>query len=114
MNWRLPGAELPNMLSRHCLITSLFLILALAWTGRPLTGAAPGKGKLPASAPSFAADIRPLLEAKCLRCHGEKVRRADLDLRSVAAILKGGESGPAGIPGKPDESPLYEKVHSGA
>src|SRR5262249_19882148 len=59
-------------------------------------------------------DIRNLFQAKCVRCHGEKVRRAGLDLRTPAAALKGGESGPAVVAGKPEKSLLYEKVHSGA
>ena len=48
-----------------------------------------------------------------MRCHGEKVRKADLDLRTPAGVLKGGESGPAVVAGKPDKSLLYEKVHKG-
>jgi hypothetical protein len=64
-------------------------------------------------APSFRDDVRPLLEAKCWRCHSGKTRRKDLDLSSPAGILKGSESGPVIIPGKPGESLLYEKVHSG-
>jgi Protein of unknown function (DUF1549)/Protein of unknown function (DUF1553)/Planctomycete cytochrome C len=64
-------------------------------------------------APSFRDDIRPLLEAKCIRCHGEKVHKADLDLSTPAGILKGGESGTAIVPGKPEKSPLFEKVHKG-
>jgi mono/diheme cytochrome c family protein len=67
-----------------------------------------------ATAPSYADDIRPLLQSKCSKCHGDKVRKADLDLTSPAGILKGGESGRVVVPGKPDESLLYEKVHTGA
>lgn len=63
--------------------------------------------------PQFERDIVPLFRAKCLRCHGDKGRKADLDLRTVAAILKGGESGPAVLAGQPDKSPLYLKVHEG-
>ena len=36
----------------------------------------------------------PLFQAKCLRCHGEKSKKAELDLRTRAGILKGSESGP--------------------
>ena len=84
--------------------------------GQPAPGAGPTEQKAgpQARVPSFGGDIRPLLQAKCLRCHGEKSRKADLDLRTRAGALKGGESGPAVVPGKPDESPLYEKVLSGA
>ncbi len=97
----------------------LLLFLPLTTTGaerHALSGAAPRteKKKAPAPAPSFDREIRPLFEAKCTRCHGAKVRRADLDLRTHASVLKGGESGPAVVPGKPDKSPLYEKAHSGA
>jgi hypothetical protein len=63
--------------------------------------------------PRFETDIQPLLQAKCLRCHGTKVKKAALDLRTHAGALKGGESGPAIVPGKPEQSPLYQKVHEG-
>jgi mono/diheme cytochrome c family protein len=63
--------------------------------------------------PRFESDVLPLFQARCLRCHGSKRRRADLDLGSAAAVLKGGESGPAVVPGKPEKSLLYEKVHKG-
>jgi mono/diheme cytochrome c family protein len=66
-----------------------------------------------AKAPRFETDVLPLLQAKCLRCHGEKAKKADLDLRTRSGILKGSESGPVVQPGKPQESLLYEMVHKG-
>ena len=63
--------------------------------------------------PSFEKDVRPLLDAKCARCHGGKTKKADLDLSTPAGVLKGGESGPAVVAGKPEKSLLYEKVHKG-
>jgi mono/diheme cytochrome c family protein len=63
---------------------------------------------------TFATDVSPIVHAKCVRCHGDKTRKADLDLRTVEAVLKGGESGAVVVPSKPDKSPLYEKVHAGA
>ncbi len=91
-------------------IALLHLLAALAWGGwgYPLTGAAE-----PVSVPSYQQAIRPLLEAHCRRCHADKVHKADLDLSTPAGIRKGGESGPAVVPGKPDDSPLYAKVHAG-
>jgi hypothetical protein len=68
-----------------------------------------GKSKTPV----FEAGIEPLVKAKCLRCHGDKARKADLDLGTRAGILKGSESGPVIVPGKPAESKLYEMVHEG-
>jgi mono/diheme cytochrome c family protein len=102
------------MSRRHFTLWLLLLALMLAGPRRHVcSGAKAGKEKTP-EAPSFTKDIRPLFQVKCVRCHGEKMRKADLDLRTLAAALKGGESGPAVVPGKPDSSPLYEKVHSGA
>jgi mono/diheme cytochrome c family protein len=65
-------------------------------------------------APNFETDVRPLLLAKCARCHGEAPRKAGLDLRTAAGARTGGESGAAVIPGKPGNSLLYEKVHDGS
>src|SRR5438067_2129640 len=66
-----------------------------------------------ASEPSFESDIHPLFRAKCLRCHGEKGRKGELDLRTLAGVLKGGESGAVVVPGDPEKSLLYEKVREG-
>ncbi len=64
--------------------------------------------------PEFATDILPLFRAKCLRCHGGAARKADLDLSTFAGVRKGGETGPVIVPGDPEKSLLYEKVHDGA
>ncbi len=103
------------MSQRHSPVWPLVLALALAGAGpRAASGAAKENEGPPARAPSFERDVRPLLQAKCWCCHGEKSRKADLDLRTLAGALQGGESGPAVAPGQPDRSPLYEKAHSGA
>jgi hypothetical protein len=61
--------------------------------------------------PTFRADIRPILQAKCVTCHGTSDKlKGGLDVRTVAAILKGGESGPALVRGEPERSPLWEAV----
>jgi len=65
------------------------------------------------AAPSYARELQPLLQAKCGRCHGEKDRKAALDLRTSAGIRRGGESGPVISPRRPDESPLYLRVQAG-
>ncbi|MBY0229082.1 MAG: hypothetical protein K2W96_07375, partial [Gemmataceae bacterium] len=61
----------------------------------------------------FEKRIRPLLVEKCLSCHGDKPK-GGLRLTSRAALLQGGDSGPAVVPGKPDESLLLKAVrHEG-
>ena len=61
----------------------------------------------------FARKIQPLFKVKCLTCHGDDPEKlkGDLDMRTRAGLLKGGESEePALIPGKAMASPLYLAV----
>lgn len=58
----------------------------------------------------FETHVRPVLAQQCLHCHGAKRQRGELRLDSHAALLKGGESGPAIVPGRPDESLLIEAI----
>jgi formylglycine-generating enzyme required for sulfatase activity/mono/diheme cytochrome c family protein len=55
----------------------------------------------------FLQDVKPILEATCLGCHGSEKPKANLRLDSRAGALKGGDDGAALVPGKPKESPLY-------
>src|SRR5262245_31413756 len=70
--------------------------------------AAPGATKV-----VFETDIAPILEARCVKCHGHGQTKAGLDLRRKFAMLKGGDSGPALAPGKPGESLLIQRVEKG-
>lgn len=67
-------------------------------------------GQESASARIFRQRVAPILENNCLMCHGELVQRSGLDLRSEAAILKGGSRGPAVVPGRPDQSLLIKLI----
>ena len=58
----------------------------------------------------FEKVVRPLLVGKCVGCHGETKQKGDLRLDSLAAMLKGGESGPAVVPGKPEQSLIVTAV----
>src|SRR5438128_1333581 len=59
---------------------------------------------------SFSADIRPVFEATCWKCHGSGIQLSKLDLRTRDAALKGGARGAAIVPGKAAESRLYRVV----
>ena len=58
----------------------------------------------------FEKRIRPVLHEHCTDCHGAEKQKGELRLDSRAAMLEGGESGPAIIAGKPDESLLLKAV----
>ncbi|MCX6956142.1 MAG: PSD1 and planctomycete cytochrome C domain-containing protein [Verrucomicrobia bacterium] len=66
----------------------------------------------PADAAFFESKIRPILIDRCYKCHskeGDKVK-GGLLLDSREAVLAGGNTGPALVPGKPDESLLIQAV----
>src|SRR5215210_4490932 len=58
----------------------------------------------------FETKIRPLLVERCLECHGEKKQKGGLRLDSKSGWEKGGESGTALVPGKPEESLLLKAI----
>lgn len=58
----------------------------------------------------FEAKIRPVLVGTCFRCHGDTKTSGELRIDSRAALLKGGESGPAITPEKPEESLLIRAI----
>lgn len=62
---------------------------------------------------SFSRDVAPILVKRCLECHNERDASAGLILSDKAAVFKGGESGPAVVPGNLDKSLIIEKVRSG-
>ena len=59
----------------------------------------------------FEAQIRPLLIERCYKCHSGKKTNGGLALDTRSAWQKGGESGPAIIPGKPSESLLIQAIN---
>ena len=80
------------------------LLSALLLTFAPIAAAAS-----PDADALFVRRVLPLLQDKCLACHGndEAKIKGGLDLRTRAELMLGGDSDkPAIIPGKPDESPL--------
>jgi hypothetical protein len=64
----------------------------------------------------FEAKIRPVLVQECYSCHAATAKKvkANLLLDTRAATLKGGDTGPALVPGKPKESLLLKALrHEG-
>ncbi len=63
-----------------------------------------------AAAPDYARDISPIFRKYCSGCHNANDREGELSLTSYDALLKGGESGAAIVPGKSSESRLLKLV----
>jgi len=69
--------------------------------------------KINAQEQFFLQKIRPLLEQKCLGCHGKTPDdiKGEYIMLNREALIKGGESGePAIIVGKPEQSPFWNAV----
>lgn len=59
----------------------------------------------------FQRDVAPILEDRCISCHGEDEQESGLRLDRRANMLRGGDSGLAAVvPGKPESSYLIEAV----
>ena len=57
----------------------------------------------------FEREILPVLKNNCMACHNQTKAKAGLVLETPQAILKGGDSGPAVVPGKAAESLLLNR-----
>jgi Protein of unknown function (DUF1553)/Protein of unknown function (DUF1549)/Planctomycete cytochrome C len=81
---------------------ALLLAAIICWTGRAAA----------ADDEFFEKKVRPLLVERCHGCHSAAAKklRGGLRLDSRAGVLKGGDSGPAVVPGQPDKSRLIEAV----
>ena len=63
----------------------------------------------------FEKEVRPILTARCVECHGagKGDPKGGLSLMTRSAALKGGDTGPAVVPAKPKESLLVSAVEYG-
>ena len=73
------------------------LVLIAAVVGVSLIAKAADTDKLPPASTketvTYAADIKPIFEETCIKCHGPQKQKAKLRLDNRAAVLKGGEDG---------------------
>src|SRR5262249_27743885 len=107
MMMRLAYRVMPACLTAALTVVFLFGVS----TAAPQTGTAvPSKME---AEKLFQQTILPLLKRKCITCHGDDPKKVhgELDLRTRAGMLKGGQSGiPALVPGDPANSPLFVAV----
>lgn len=62
----------------------------------------------------FDERVAPILEKRCLPCHNEELKNANISFLDRDSLLSGGTLGPALIPGRPDQSLLIAALrHEG-
>src|ERR1700722_9771179 len=88
----------------------MFLGLALT-TVVAVSGTSARAGVPDAASESFfELNVRPVLAGTCVKCHGAKKASGGVRLDSREALLAGGETGPAVVPGDPQGSLLIQAV----
>lgn len=89
-----------------------FATLAFGWFafGEPASTAFGGYSRQ--TQVDFERDIRPLLHARCIECHGADKQQSGLRLDHKAAALKGGAGGAVIVPGNSAASELIRRVSS--
>ena len=58
----------------------------------------------------FETEVRPILVNRCYDCHGDKKQKGGLRVDDISHLKLGGDTGPAFVAGKPDESAMIEAV----
>jgi hypothetical protein len=90
--------------------TGLKLTLPILLASMSLVSAQLGSAQTgPATPDFFETKVRPILVTNCYACHTNS-QLGGLRLDSRAALLKGGQSGPAVVPGDADKSLLVQAI----
>ena len=101
-----------------------YIVICLALSATSFAVAADDATKTAASADPafpdsaiefFEKEVRPVLSNRCLECHGngKDEPKGGLSLKTRQATLKGGDTGPAVVPGKLKESLLISAIEYG-
>ena len=91
-------------------IDGLRVAVAVGLTCSLMTASLPAQQSPPPQRDLFEIHVRPTLVKHCIKCHGDAKQEGGLRLTSLQGLLKGGDSGPVVVPGKPGESLLLEAL----
>ena len=89
------------------------MLIATSWASGAARADEPkpaGVSPPPEAVEFFESRVRPILVERCVKCHGPQKQSSGLRLDSREAVLKGGDTGPAVVPAKPEESLLIQAV----
>jgi hypothetical protein len=62
---------------------------------------------------SFANDVLPIFENRCIKCHGGEQMKKNLDLKTYASLMTGSENGSVLTPGDAANSLLAQQLING-
>ncbi|WP_428099880.1 c-type cytochrome domain-containing protein [Candidatus Rariloculus sp.] len=129
--WLHAGGRTVHEMTRHGIGAALVVLVALAghYGGnlthgssylaeyapgplRALAGLEPRRPPVTslAMADPFLDVVRPVLRQRCSGCHGDDRQRGGLNMSTYDALLAGGETGPAIVPGNAGQSEIYYRT----
>jgi mono/diheme cytochrome c family protein len=91
-------------------VVSVAIALLAAGPVGTLLRAQSGQASPPVAPISFATDIQPIFERRCLSCHGETMQGGKFDLRSRDSAYQGGTRGADIVPGSAEQSRVYRRI----
>lgn len=97
---------------RNLLVLTVWLWLLPMSLAEVAAGADATENIQPEAEITFEKQVRPILKAYCIDCHGGEETHGGLDLRQRRFILRGGENGPGLVPGSATSSHLLTRVLS--
>lgn len=74
---------------------------------------APATEAATTGAVSYVNDVKPILDAKCIKCHGVETKKEGLDMLSYDSLMVGSRQGPVLIPGNATDSLLVQLIVEG-
>jgi hypothetical protein len=98
---------------RLALILAAVTISVCAGSSGRVAGAYAQEAEGDAATARFDRTIAPLLSRRCLSCHNATDKKGGLDLSASGPARAGGKQGVVLVPGKPEESLLWERVEAG-
>ncbi|MDG2221044.1 MAG: hypothetical protein P8L85_06675 [Rubripirellula sp.] len=76
-----------------------------------LVSSAYGNDLPPSQTISFSAQVAPVLQSRCVACHGEKLAESDYRMDTFAALVaKTSDDQPAVLENEPESSELYQRL----
>ena len=79
-------------------------------TAAPTEPAAATEAAAQGATVSFANDILPIIESRCISCHGGQRTEKALDMKTFESLMTGSENGPVITPGDAAQSKFVELV----
>ncbi|MBL8051138.1 MAG: hypothetical protein JNM46_07950 [Anaerolineales bacterium] len=98
------------------IIAFVFVCAVVIFQGNSIdnvTAARPSETSVRVENVSFQDDIQPILERRCIKCHGGEFPSEGLNVETYESLISGSQNGLVIIAGEANNSLLFQKIESG-